>query len=352
MLLALALTAICLFLGLIYTLLVVLSPSIHQPAPEAFQYRSNSEPVVAHPLPPPSAAPECDLTVVIPAYNEAARLPPMLTDALNHVLGNRLWKTVEFLIVDDGSKDNTSEVALQFPVPEDPKSAVNVSIRVVRLPKNSGKGAAVKHGMLHAQGKRMLMADADGASRFSDLDKLWAAMDAGADVVCGSRAHLVGTEAVVKRSLLRNTLMHILHTLLRFLGVSHIRDTQCGFKLFTRSAGHTLFQTLHIPHWIFDVELLVVALMCGMKTEEVSVGWEEVAGSKISIIWDSAEMLRDLLVLRANYTFGRWKVAPIEAPGEPEAKITAATMGNSHVTPPQKVLEGSKPRRRVTRIDS
>ncbi|KAG8740399.1 dolichyl-phosphate beta-glucosyltransferase, partial [Ceratobasidium sp. 414] len=268
MLLALALTALCLFLGLIYTLLVVLSPSIHQPAPEAFKYRSNSEPTVTHPLPPPSAAPECDLSVVIPAYNEAARLPPMLTEALNHVLGNRLWRAVEFLIVDDGSKDDTSGVALQFPVPEDPKSAVNVSIRVVRLPKNSGKGAAVKHGMLHAQGKRMLMADADGASRFSDLDKLWAAMDAGADV----------------RSLLRNTLMHILHTLLRFLGVSHIRDTQCGFKLFTRSAAHTLFQTLHIPHWIFDVELLVVALMCGMKTEEVSVGWEEVAGKYYSIL--------------------------------------------------------------------
>ncbi|KAG9104390.1 dolichyl-phosphate beta-glucosyltransferase [Ceratobasidium sp. 370] len=351
MLLALALTVLCLFLGLIYTLLVVLSPSIARPAPEAFKYRSNTEPTVAHPLPPPSAAPECDLTVVIPAYNEAARLPPMLTEALNHVLGNTLWKTVEFLIVDDGSKDNTSEVALQFPVPEDPKSAVNVSIRVVRLPKNSGKGAAVRHGMLHAQGKRMLMADADGASRFSDLDKLWAAMDAGADVVCGSRAHLVGTEAVVKRSLLRNTLMHILHALLRFLGVSHIRDTQCGFKLFTRSAAHTLFQTLHIPHWIFDVELLVVALMCGMKTEEVSVGWEEVAGSKINIIWDSAEMLRDLLVLRANYTFGRWKIARIGVSTEPEVKASGTTVGNGHVTPP-KISQNSTPRRRVTRVDS
>lgn len=122
----------------------------------------------------------------------------MLTEALNHVLGNKLWKSVEFLIVDDGSKDNTTAVALDFPIPEDPKSSVNVSIRVVRLPQNSGKGSAVKHGMLHARGKRMLMADADGASRFPDLDKLWAAMDNGADVVCGSRAHLVGTDAVVK----------------------------------------------------------------------------------------------------------------------------------------------------------
>ncbi|KAG8679726.1 dolichyl-phosphate beta-glucosyltransferase [Ceratobasidium sp. 394] len=145
--------------------------------------------------------------------------------------------------------------------------------------------------------------------------------------------------------------MHILHTLLRFLGVSHIRDTQCGFKLFTRSAAHTLFQTLHIPHWIFDVELLVVALMCGMKTEEISVGWEEVAGSKINIIWDSAEMLRDLLVLRANYAFGRWKIAHVEALAEPKTKISETTVGNGHVTPPQKVLDSSKPRRRVTRID-
>ncbi|CAE6452225.1 unnamed protein product [Rhizoctonia solani] len=326
MILALTVTALCLFLGLVYVLLVFLSPSIPTPGPEAFKYHSNSEPTVAYPLPSPTAPAECDLSVVVPAYNEAKRLPPMLTEALNHVLGNKLWKSVEFLIVDDGSKDNTAAVALDFPVPEDPKSSVNVSIRVVKLPQNSGKGSAVKHGMLHARGKRMLMVDADGASKFSDLDKLWAAMDEGADVVCGSRAHLVGTEAVVKRSFIRNTLMYGLHTLLRFLGVSHIRDTQCGFKLFTRSAAHTLFQTLHIPHWIFDVELLVVALMCGMRTDEVAVGWHEVAGSKINILWDSIEMLRDLLVLRANYVTGRWKVVRVE-----KAEVNGS-VGNGHVT--------------------
>ncbi|CAE6435812.1 unnamed protein product [Rhizoctonia solani] len=340
MILALALTALCLFLGLVYVLLLVLSPSIPTPGPEAFKYRSNSEPTVAYPLPSSTAPSECDLTVVVPAYNEAKRLPPMLTEALNHVLGNKLWRSVEFLIVDDGSKDNTAEVALEFPVPEDPKSSVSVSIRVVKLPQNSGKGSAVKHGMLHARGKRMLMADADGASKFSDLDKLWTAMDDGADVVCGSRAHLVGTDAVVKRSFIRNTLMYGLHTLLRFLGVSHIRDTQCGFKLFTRSAAHTLFKTLHIPHWIFDVELLVVALMCGMRTDEVAVGWHEVAGSKINILWDTLEMLRDLLVLRANYVTGRWKVVRVE---KAEAK---GSVGNCHVT---NVTTGSdaKLRRRV-----
>ncbi|QRW17442.1 glycosyltransferase family 2 protein [Rhizoctonia solani] len=298
MLLALTLTTVCLFLVLVYILLVVLSPSIPTPGPEAFKYRSNSEPTIAYPLPSSTAPAECDLSVVIPAYNEAKRLPPMLTEALNHVLGNKLWRSVEFLIVDDG----------------------------IKLPQNSGKGSAVKHGMLHARGERMLMVDADGASKFSDLDKLWDAMDNGADVVCGSRAHLVGTDAVVKRSFIRNTLMYGLHTLLRFLGVSHIRDTQCGFKLFTRPAAHTLFQTLHIPHWIFDVELLVVALMCGMKTDEVAVGWHEVAGSKINILWDTLEMLRDLLVLRANYVTGRWKVVRVDN------AQTNGSAGNGHVT--------------------
>ena len=183
---------------IVYTLLVLFSPSIPTPPPEAYKYVSSSEPTVPLDLPPPNAAPECDLSVVIPAYNEAARLPPMLTEALGHVIGSTLWESVEFLIVDDGSKDNTADVALQFPVPDDPKSSVDVSIHVVKLWKNSGKGAAVKHGMLHARGKRMLMVDADGASKFSDLDKLWAAMDNGAEVVCGSRAYLVETEAVVK----------------------------------------------------------------------------------------------------------------------------------------------------------
>ncbi|KAG8685094.1 dolichyl-phosphate beta-glucosyltransferase, partial [Ceratobasidium sp. 423] len=101
----------------------------------------------------------------------------------------------------------------------------------------------------------------------------------------------------------------------------------CGFKLFTRSAAHTLFQTLHIPHWIFDVELLVVALMCGMRTDEVPVGWHEVAGSKINILWDSLEMLRDLLVLRANYVTGRWRVVRVE-----KAEVNGSSVGNGHVT--------------------
>ena len=136
-----------------------------------------------------------DLTVVIPAYNETARLPLMLEQAVDH-LASVPKRSAEILIVDDGSRDDTANFALALT-----KRYDDVEIRVCVLEKNLGKGGAVRHGMLHSRGKRMLMVDADGASRFEDLELLWAAMDKHGDeaaVAIGSRAHLVKTEAVVK----------------------------------------------------------------------------------------------------------------------------------------------------------
>lgn len=174
--------------------------------------------------------------------------------------------------------------------------------------------------MLHGRGRRLLMVDADGASRFEDLELLWSAMDTlspskksgteAAAVTIGSRAHLVKTEAVVKRSILRNILMYGLHTILRIVGVGHIRDTQCGFKLFSRAAAQEIFPAQHLPTWIFDVELLILAQQLGIPVAEVPVQWHEVAGSKLSVVWDSLQMLRDLFVLRGNQITGRWKIEP------------------------------------------
>lgn len=119
---------------------------------------------------------------------------------------------------------------------------------------------------------------------------------------------LIGTPR--QRSLLRNVLMYGLHTILRIVGVGHIRDTQCGFKLFTRRAAQQIFPLQHLATWIFDVELLLLAKQLGIPVAEVPVEWHEVAGSKLNVVKDSLQMLRDLLVLRGNQLVGRWKVTP------------------------------------------
>ncbi|KAI0924179.1 hypothetical protein AcW2_005132 [Taiwanofungus camphoratus] len=235
----------------------------------------------------------------------------MLQSTIAHLSSSALRdRTYEILVVDDGSTDDTAQQTLKFAL-----GYPDSDIRVVQLVENAGKGGAVRHGMLYGRGRRLLMVDADGASRFEDLELLWKEMDRiapdeGAAVVVGSRAHLVKTEAVVKRSFLRNVLMYGLHTILRIVGVGHIRDTQCGFKLFSRAAAQRIFPFQHLPTWIFDVELLLLAKQLRMPVAEVPIEWHEVSGSKLNVITDSLQMLRDLLVLRANHLLGRWKVGP------------------------------------------
>ena len=141
-----------------------------------------------------------NLTVVVPAYNETERLPEMIAATIAHLApaSEKAKRTFEILVVDDGSGDGTSATALALA-----KKYKECDIKVVTLEKNIGKGGAVRHGMLYAGGMRLLMADADGASRIEDLEALWTAMDTiapgeAAGVVVGSRAHLVKSDAVVK----------------------------------------------------------------------------------------------------------------------------------------------------------
>jgi dolichyl-phosphate beta-glucosyltransferase len=278
--------------------------------PSETKYLCNASPKKPRPLARLADPRTVDLTVVVPAYNETERLPEMLASTIAHLTTLKVKRTFEIVIVDDGSSDDTSAAALKLTA-KYPKC----DIRVVTLEKNLGKGGAVRHGMLFGGGERLLMVDADDASRFSDLEDLWEAMDKiapdhGAGVVVGSRAHLVKTEAVVKRSLLRNILMYGLHTILRIVGVGHIRDTQCGFKLFSRAAAQQIFPAQHLPTWIFDVELLLLAKQLRIPVAEVPIQWHEVAGSKLNVVSASLQMLRDLLIVRANHLLGRWKAVP------------------------------------------
>jgi dolichyl-phosphate beta-glucosyltransferase len=138
--------------------------------------------------------------------------------------------------------------------------------RVLRLFRNNGKGGAVRKGMVRARGRYLLMADADGATKASDLGRLMAELQKverdGLGIAVGSRAHLEEAEgdAKAKRTPLRKLLMWGFHTLITLMiGNTQIKDTQCGFKLFTRATARLLFPVQHIDRWAFDVELLFLA---------------------------------------------------------------------------------------------
>ena len=264
-------------------------------------------------------SPTMDLSIVIPAYNETKRLSKMLDEACAY-LKSRLLKASDFsfeiLVVDDGSKDATTDLAMKYGrafLKTLDSEAHNVDFRVMTLEKNRGKGGAVTQGILASRGQLILFADADGASKFSDLSKLEKEMSKMENkkqggVVIGSRAHLVKSEAVVKRSFIRNILMKGFHVLVSLFGVKGIQDTQCGFKLFTRESAKAIFKNMHVEGWIFDIEVLILAEKQGIKVKEVGIDWHEVEGTKLNLTRDAIWMLKDLIMLRICYFIERYKI--------------------------------------------
>ncbi|KAL5112277.1 Dolichyl-phosphate beta-glucosyltransferase [Taenia crassiceps] len=249
--------------------------------------------------------PEVELSVIIPAYNEAQRLPIMMEEALAYLTSRMASQpkfSFEIIVVDDGSVDNTYQYTSNV-------------VRVLKLARNRGKGAAVRIGMLSARGKFLLFADADGATRFQDIEKLEKQMafmiaskwDGRMAVICGSRAHLQ-EEAAAKRNPLRNLLMYGFHFAVWLLCVRGVRDTQCGFKLFSRRVARLLFMNQHVERWAFDVDLLYLARHLSVEICEVPVTWHEVDGSKIIPIFSWLQMAKDLLLIRLRYGLGAWKI--------------------------------------------
>ncbi|RKO93803.1 nucleotide-diphospho-sugar transferase, partial [Blyttiomyces helicus] len=255
------------------------------------------------------------LTIVVPAYNESARLPTMMAEMFDYLKAREAREpsfTWEVIVVDDGSRDATADLARKLGGGVGAKGSgpKRGEVRVMVLEINRGKGGAVTQGMLAARGEKLLFADADGATQFSDVEKLERALEkaarAGLGVAVGSRAHMVTSAAVVKRSFIRNFLMHGFHTLLILLGIASIKDTQCGFKLLTRDAAIAIFPSMHCEGWIFDIEMLLIALKLRVPLIEVPVTWHEVDGTKMDLVRDSVRMLRDLILIRLNYLFGVW----------------------------------------------
>jgi dolichyl-phosphate beta-glucosyltransferase len=255
----------------------------------------------------PNATDDIKLSVVIPCYNETQRLKIMLEEAIAY-LRKTYKESWEIVIVDDGSKDGTSEYALNLANTE--FKLLPDQLRVVKLVKNRGKGGAVAHGIQLIRGEYGIFADADGASNFSDVSKLVKSIEDFKDepaIAIGSRAHMVQSDAVVKRSFIRNFLMYSLHTLVYIFGIRTIKDTQCGFKLFNRLAISQIFPYLHTEGWIFDVEILIIAIRKQIPIKEVAISWHEVDGSKVDLARDSINMAIDLVVTRLAYILGIYK---------------------------------------------
>jgi dolichyl-phosphate beta-glucosyltransferase len=240
--------------------------------------------------------PRPDLSIVIPAFNEEARLGPTLRDYVGYC--RRTGRRVELIVVDDGSLDRTSALVntLETEFPE---------VRLIRLAENHGKGHAVRSGVVNAQGKLVLFADADGATPLGEVERLEEAISAGADIAIGSRALHDGRVKVNAR-LYRRVIGRVFHGLVEALTVPGVKDTQCGFKLFRGPVAHDLFSRMRIRGFSFDVEVLMMAQRRGYRIAEIPVNWTHQPGSKVNLVTDSVRMLRDLFVIRSRYMRGQY----------------------------------------------
>ena len=227
-------------------------------------------------------------SVIIPAYNEALRLPAYLGEVVAYF--DRRDEPYEVLVVDDGSRDETAARVLEAQV-------AHASVTLHRLAENHGKGFAVRAGMRAARGDLRLMADADGATPIGEVKRLEAAIHAGADVAIGSRA-------LVDPSVSRHVLLHrklsgdVFNFLVRRLGVPGISDTQCGFKLFRGAVAQVLFEDLRTEGFAFDVELLLLARRRAYRVTEVAINWADQPGSKVGVLTDGPRMVMQILAAR------------------------------------------------------
>ena len=235
------------------------------------------------------------LSVVIPAFNEAARLPPTLERVRAYLA--RSGMTHEVLVVDDGSGDGTARVAEAH------------GATVIRNEENRGKGHATRRGMLAARGARRLMSDADLSTPIEELPRLLARLDEGYDVAIASRA-VAGARIEVRQPAYREGMGRLFNLCVRALAVPGIHDTQCGFKLFTAAAAEASFGPARLDGFSFDVETLFVARRRGLRIAEVPVTWRNDAATRVGAASGFRAFL-DLARIRVNDWRGLYRSAAL-----------------------------------------
>lgn len=240
---------------------------------------------------------ETNYSFVFPAYNESERLTTSLPKVLEYIRQRNL--SAEVIVVNDGSRDDTADIIRKF-------ALLHPSVQLLENPGNRGKGYSVRNGMLHARGDVILFSDTDLSSPITEADKLFAAINNGADVAIGSR-WLQRELQTEPQPLLRQLYGRLFNLGLRLILGLKFHDTQCGFKAFTREAAHVIFTRQRIERWGFDPEILFLADKFKLRTAEVPVEWAHDHRSKINPFRDGLRMGREVLQVRWNEMAGRYE---------------------------------------------
>lgn len=224
------------------------------------------------------------LSFIIPAFNEESRIGKSLETALEYFKGQPY--TFEIVVVDDGSSDNTIQVAERYE-----------NVRVIQQPGNIGKGAAVRVGMLSGAGTYRIFSDADLSTPIYETAVVLKSLEAGADICIGSRA--IDRSFIKKRQpWYRETMGKVYNLIVQILVMRGIKDTQCGFKGFTAHAAEAVFSIAKIDGFSFDVEALYLARNMGLRIEQEPVEWYNDDRSTLHPIYDSLQMIIEILKIR------------------------------------------------------
>jgi len=236
------------------------------------------------------------LSIIIPAYNEEQRIDGTLKAILAYLAQQPY--SVEIIVVDDGSQDATADVVALF-------CGDKPQVQLLRNGRNRGKGFSVRRGFSQACGEFLLFSDADLSTPIEEVEKLLAALHMPHDIAIGSRA-LPESRVEVHQPWYREKMGRLFNVLVQTLVMRGIRDTQCGFKCFTREAAVEISQRMTRDRFGFDVEMLYLAHVLGYRVCQVPVVWRNSPQTRVHAIRDSASMIADLLSIRWNHLRGRY----------------------------------------------